>query len=793
MPNTEGLFMLDTIRGFIAASSDHPDIGNPLSLFQVIPENYEYDNPHNRIEEVYTHDKYIGTILKEKKIIRIDPGRLYKNIRCCDAFRQCKGNKCKDKCFNLDSRIALFYHPDLEDIHYFGNNEKYIETFKRIVYNEYNPTLKEDENGQKDEPLQIKIGTAFDEKNECYYKRIYVTYRCKYSGFDEYFFPIFHSGKVIAVIMQGQRPNPEIKQSSMFAYYQNDPDGGKDLQEALKELSDRPEFWKEESLGEHRREAIFNLIIDFARRINDSVNSISQQYVSNEFQTIENTFRENISKINSTDTNIVHEYKKILNVTLKNIFYTFNEKGFIRIYSLKNNSHEEESANAEFELIGDSEPETNKNYSNLSFAQLPRDKTKIEKEELIKYLANDKKPLIKPRHTFRLEIPFIHKMAHIIWKSYTLKDRKYSVQRKYYGDTLKLFYHVLLEPYIILKQVAFEELLEKSIRVSVHETAQVIPPIIQTLESYFETEKKESERDYDYYKRFHEKFKKDIDDERYFKELVKKIGDINNRIKLLDGLYKRSTLIFKHVEPSMNWEDFHRSIYSLKSLFEEKAFLNNRQYIDIFFDPVFSKCDIWIDKNFISQVLFNLVDNAIKYGLRGSKINIRVKMSETNKEFLRHGIFNRLEKIQIIIENFGYQIEAETHEKIFDLYYRSPKYPNEGLGIGLFLVKRLCNVLGYEIQCKESEFIGNLNYPIYYHYLKQKGSNSLDKLVHEKELTSLVENKIVLNATIDRVVNENKAIDWAITYKEIETQLKEPTYCNRFIITIPINNNIKIN
>lgn len=791
-PNEDGLFTLDTIRGFIAASSDHPDINNTLSLFQVIPADYPFDNPFERIEEVGTKDVYIENILEKRKIIRIDPGRLYDNIGCCDAFRKCEKGRCKDKCFTLDSRIALFYHKDLEDIHYFGRNEDYIRVFRKIV-DEYNHTLCPDEKGQQDEPIQIFPYKSYDDKNKCEYTRLYIHYKCKYSGLEEYAFPIFHSGKVIAVLMQGQRPNPDLKNYPMFAPYLNDPVGGENLQSIVSDLRKDENFLLQESLSKERREAIFDRIITFARRINDMVNSISQQYVSNEFQQIENDFRECIGRIQRTDTHIVNEYKKILDQTLKNIFYTFNREGFIRIYSLKDNSLDEASVMAKFELIGDSDPEKNvTEYAHFLFHSLPKEKHTIEKQELLSCLDEEQKPLIGRCHTFRLEIPFVHKMAHIIWKSYTLDDRKYAIQRKYYGDTLKLFYHVLLEPYIILKQIAFEELLEKSIRVSVHETAQVIPPIIQTLKSYFEIEKDKSESITDYYKRFHAEFLNNVQKEGYFKELIKKIGDINNRIELLDGLYKRSTLIFKTVVPTWEWADFFRIIYSIQSLFEEKAFLNNRQRIDIYMDPIFSYCCILTDKNFISQVLFNLVDNAIKYGVRGSKINIRVKMSENSKDYLRHGII-REGKIQIVVENFGDPIEQESKDKIFDLYYRSSKYVNEGLGIGLFLVKRLCKIVGYSVSCQESEEVAQINLPLYYHYTKQNGVNDLDKVLSEKSLPALSINRVVLNDMIERIVNRPKNIDWEVTEEEVEALLYQPFYCNRFIVTIPITNeNLKI-
>lgn len=793
MPNNDGLYMQDTIRGFIAASSDHPDIENTLSLFQVIPEDFPFDNPYGRIEPVDTKSEYISDILGKRIIIRIDPGRLYKNIGCCDIFRECENGECKFKCFDLDSRIALFYHPRLEKLHYFRHNSVYISEFERIK-DEFNSTLKVDENGQIDEPINIYTYQVIDGKNKQKYTRLYVGYKCKYSGLYEYFFPIYHSGKVIAVLMQGQRNNPELVNYPMFAPYLDDSQKGEALKMSLQNLRCNEKFWLEPSLDDRRRDAIFDRIIEFARRINDTVNSISQQYVSREFQSIENEFRENINRIKRSDIQIVDEYKKILESTLKKIFYTFNDDGFIRIYSLIENNQEEKTTVSEFELIGDSNSQSNcSEYALLKFNELPVNRNVIEEKELISYLDDSQRDLIlEDKHTFRLEIPFVHKMAHIIWKSYKLEKKNgvYQFQRDYYGNTLKLFYHVLLEPYIILKQLAFEELLEKSIRVSVHETAQVIPPIIQTLKSYFDYDKESIKTigSNEFYKKFHEDFLRQIQNERYFREMIKKIGDINNRIELLDGLYKRSTLIFKSVDPTLDWEDFHRIIYSIQSLFDEKAFLNNRQSIEIHLEQVFSQYHIFTDKNFITQILFNLVDNAIKYGIRGSKINIRVRMPQITKEYLKHGIVQD-EHMQIIVESFGQKIEDKSKNKLFDLYYRSSKDEIEGLGIGLFLVKRLCHILGYSVFCYSSEFVEAIHLPIYYFFCEQKGLVYLSEILEDRYTDIRVKNKIVLNNAIERVVNTDKQrnIDWDITDYEIENQLFDPVYSNKFVIYIPIN------
>jgi len=211
-PNSEGIFKPDTLRGFIVDASAHSMIKNPLSIFQVVPTNYEYEDYEDkaqRIVKITTSDTYILDILKKREIIRIDPGELFENFACCKAFRFCvdeQGNLCTKKCFDLDCRIALLYHPKLDKYHFLKDYEDYIRVLKDIVI-EYNQSLQGGE--FQGYPIHVElIETLIGAK---LYKSVYLTYRCKFSDLYEYFFPVFRSGKVIAVIMQGQRPHSDLK------------------------------------------------------------------------------------------------------------------------------------------------------------------------------------------------------------------------------------------------------------------------------------------------------------------------------------------------------------------------------------------------------------------------------------------------------------------------------------------------------------------------------------------------------------------------------------------------------
>lgn len=88
---------------------------------------------------------------------------------------------------------------------------------------------------------------------------------------------------------------------------------------------------------------------------------------------------------------------------------------------------------------------------------------------------------------------------------------------------------------------------------------------------------------------------------------------------------------------------------------------------------------ILADREKISQVLHNLIGNAIKYSPNGSMITVDYSVIDNNK-------------LKIIVEDQGIGITAEDQERIFERYYRvkdSISASIAGFGIGLYLTKEI--------------------------------------------------------------------------------------------------------
>jgi two-component system, OmpR family, sensor histidine kinase KdpD len=86
---------------------------------------------------------------------------------------------------------------------------------------------------------------------------------------------------------------------------------------------------------------------------------------------------------------------------------------------------------------------------------------------------------------------------------------------------------------------------------------------------------------------------------------------------------------------------------------------------------------VWADKQLLKMALFQMLDNAAKYG--GPNSSIRIDVQEEQAETL------------ISIRNEGSFIPPEEREKIFMRFYRSPGSDRRasGTGIGLSVVKRI--------------------------------------------------------------------------------------------------------
>jgi two-component system, OmpR family, sensor histidine kinase KdpD len=97
------------------------------------------------------------------------------------------------------------------------------------------------------------------------------------------------------------------------------------------------------------------------------------------------------------------------------------------------------------------------------------------------------------------------------------------------------------------------------------------------------------------------------------------------------------------------------------------------------------------DRQLMTMLLTQYVDNACKYSILGTTITIRVMLTRTEAIFSVH--------------SYGPVIPMADRERIFDRYFRSSKYSNRasGTGIGLSVAKRVAQIHGGQVWVTSEE------------------------------------------------------------------------------------------
>lgn len=122
--------------------------------------------------------------------------------------------------------------------------------------------------------------------------------------------------------------------------------------------------------------------------------------------------------------------------------------------------------------------------------------------------------------------------------------------------------------------------------------------------------------------------------------------------------------------------------------YSEKIMTKNIEIINEFATDIYIKTDMYL----FSIILGNIISNALKYSQENGKVEIILK-SENNK-------------VYCIIRDNGIGILEEDIDKVFNPFYRSraSEYPDlKGIGLGLSIVGRLCDLLQIDLQIQNNQ------------------------------------------------------------------------------------------
>ena len=101
---------------------------------------------------------------------------------------------------------------------------------------------------------------------------------------------------------------------------------------------------------------------------------------------------------------------------------------------------------------------------------------------------------------------------------------------------------------------------------------------------------------------------------------------------------------------------------------------------------------VYADKDVITQVIYNLLDNAIKFAAPGSCLLVR--------------LYKDMGKAYVSIKDYGETIPPDDLPYIFDRFHKSDRsrsLDKEGVGLGLYLVKTIINAHDEDIAVRSED------------------------------------------------------------------------------------------
>lgn len=208
---------------------------------------------------------------------------------------------------------------------------------------------------------------------------------------------------------------------------------------------------------------------------------------------------------------------------------------------------------------------------------------------------------------------------------------------------------------------------------------------------------------------------------------------------------------------SVNLYSLVNHIYlGLKTTAKEKNIVFN-----INIDEELQSQNIYTDSTRISQILFNLIGNSIKFTNKGS-INIDIKVLESTHEKI---------KIKFIVSDTGIGIAKEKQEMIFEPFIQASENNTfGGTGLGLAIVKRILTLFNSKIEL-ESEL--NKGSKFSFEILFNKAQN----VVNESEILNqnfeLAGKKILIaeDNTVNIFLIRKLCQKWKVDYTIVENGL----------------------
>lgn len=171
--------------------------------------------------------------------------------------------------------------------------------------------------------------------------------------------------------------------------------------------------------------------------------------------------------------------------------------------------------------------------------------------------------------------------------------------------------------------------------------------------------------------------------------IIKILSQMDNSFQALKKMFD-SLLEISHLDAgtiNTNNKNFKTS-FILLPLIDDMTELANEKNLELSYQS--SECYLYTDPVLLSRIMRNLIGNAIKYTHEG-RIDI-IEARETNH-------------VTIKVIDTGVGIPQHEFKNIFNEYHQlgnKARDRRQGIGLGLALVKKMCQVLGVDIKVESS-------------------------------------------------------------------------------------------
>ncbi len=172
------------------------------------------------------------------------------------------------------------------------------------------------------------------------------------------------------------------------------------------------------------------------------------------------------------------------------------------------------------------------------------------------------------------------------------------------------------------------------------------------------------------------------DKHEYYLRIVS--DEVKRLSRLVTGMLNMSKIEAGEMQINLSTFDISADIFKTLLSFEKKI---NEKSIEIVGLDAMQSIPVTADEDMLLQVIYNLIDNAVKFTPQGGYIFIKD--------------YKDSEKTFVSFRNSGAGIEKDELPKVFERFYkvdRSRSYDVKGAGLGLFLCKSIIELHGGEIR-----------------------------------------------------------------------------------------------